>query len=213
QQVGVSLTTAGKAGFITAIYIILVPILSIFLGHRIPKIIWFCAFLSLTGFYFLCIKEGFSVNPGDIYCLICAFCFSVQIMTIDHFTKKDWKVDPVMISMVQFFVVGLISTFLMLLFETPSFPAILRAGGSILYAGALSSGVAYTLQILGQRDSSPETAPLIMSLESVFAAIFGCLLLGEVMTAKEVFGCVLVFISVILSQLPWERYVKENRPQ
>ena len=209
QQIGISLTTSGKAGFITAIYIIMVPILSIFLGHKIPKIIWLCALLSLSGFYFLCIREGFTINPGDIYCLICAFCFSIQIMLIDHYTKMDWKMDPVMMSMVEFLVVAVISTILMFIFEAPTIPSILEAGFPIFYAGALSSGIAYTLQILGQRDTSPETAPLIMSLESVFAALFGWLILGEVMSIKELFGCALVFISVILSQLP-DRKTKEQ---
>ncbi len=210
QQVGISMTTAGKAGFITAIYIILVPVLSIFLGRKIPKIIWFCAFLSLTGFHLLCIKEGFSVNMGDLYCLICALCFSVQIMLIDHYTKKDWMVDPVMMSLVEFLVVAVISGAMMFLFEDPSPGSIYRAGSSILYAGVLSSGIAYTLQILGQKDSSPEYAPLIMSLESVFAALFGWLILKEVMSVKELMGCALVFISVIISQLPAGN--KENEP-
>ncbi len=201
QQVGVSMTTAGKAGFITALYIIMVPILSVFLGRRIPLIIWLSAIIALIGFYFLCIQEDFSMGQGDFYCLICAFCFSIQIMTIDHFTKKGSYVDPVMMSMTQFFVVGVVSLILTLLFETPVIPDIIKAGGSILYAGALSSGVAYTFQILGQKHSSPAVAPLIMSLESVFAVLFGWLLLGESMNSREILGCFLVFTAVMLSQI------------
>ena len=202
QQIGISYTTAGKAGFITAIYIILVPVLSIFLGNKVPNKIWLCAFLSMSGFYLLCVHEGFSINIGDVYCLICAFCFSVQIMLINHFTKTDDLIDPVMMSAVQFLVVALISTALTFLFEKPSIPAILAAGFSIVYAGAFSSGIAYTLQILGQKDTPPEIAPLIMSLESVFAALFGWLILHEALNEKELIGCALVFAAVTLSQLP-----------
>ena len=201
QQVGISMTTAGKAGFITALYIIMVPILSVFLGRKIPLIIWLSAIISLIGFYFLCIQEDFSMGQGDFYCLICALCFSIQIMTIDHFTEEDSRVDPVMMSMTQFFVVGVVSLILTLLFETPVISDIIKAGGSILYAGALSSGIAYTFQILGQKHSSPAVAPLIMSLESVFAVLFGWLLLGESMNSREILGCFLVFTAVMLSQI------------
>lgn len=201
QQVGISMTTAGKAGFITALYIIMVPILSVFLGRKIPLIIWLSAIISLIGFYFLCIQEDFSMGQGDFYCLICALCFSIQIMTIDHFTEEDSRVDPVMMSMTQFFVVGVVSLILTLLFETPVISDIIKAGGSILYAGALSSGIAYTFQILGQKHTSPAVAPLIMSLESVFAVLFGWLLLGESMNSREILGCFLVFTAVMLSQI------------
>ncbi len=202
QQMGISLTTAGKTAFITALYIIIVPVLAIFLGQKIPKIIWPCAALSLTGFYLLCIKDGFTLSTGDFYCLICAFCFSVQITCIDHFTKNENPVDPVMMSMVQFFVVMVVSFFLTLLLEKPTLSAIIDAKYTILYAGVLSSGVAYTLQILGQKDSPPAISPLIMSLESVFAVIFGWLLLKEAMSPRELLGCALVFTACLISQLP-----------
>jgi len=201
QQIGISMTTAGKAGFITALYIIMVPILSIFLGRKIPLIIWISAVISLAGFYFLCIQEDLSMGKGDFYCLICALCFSFQIMTIDYFTKREAFVDPVMMSMTQFFVVGIISMILAFIFETPVPSDIVKAGGSILYAGAFSSGIAYTFQILGQKHTSPAAAPLIMSLESVFAVLFGWLLLGETMNSREILGCFLVFTAVILSQV------------
>ena len=204
QQVGISMTTAGKAGFITALYIIMVPILSIFLGRKIPLIIWVCAVVSLVGFYFLCVQEDFSLGQGDFYCLICALCFSIQIMTIDYFTKRENFVDPVMLSMNQFFVVGVVSLILTFVFETPDISAIIKAGGSILYAGALSSGIAYTFQILGQKHTSPAVAPLIMSLESVFAVLFGWLLLGESMNSREILGCFLVFTAVMMSQIPFK---------
>ncbi|MCR4589256.1 MAG: DMT family transporter [Lachnospiraceae bacterium] len=202
QQLGISMTTAGKAAFITVLYIIMVPIIAVFTGQKIPKIIWPCALISLTGFYLMCIKEGFYLSPGDMYCLLCAFCFSVQICLIDHFTKHEKKVDPVMISAVQFLVVTVISLILTLLLEKPDPASIWEAKYTILYTGVLSSGVAYTFQILGQKDSPPAISPLIMSLESVFAAFFGWILLNEAMNPRELIGCALVLIACLLSQLP-----------
>ncbi|MDO4616116.1 MAG: DMT family transporter [Lachnospiraceae bacterium] len=200
QQVGVSMTTAGKAGFITALYIIIVPILGIFLKKRIPGIIWLCIAIALAGFWLLCIKDGFSVSTGDLFCLLCAFCFSVHIMVIDHFAAQD--TDSVMISCVQFLVAGLLSAVLTSVFETPTWNAIWNAKLTILYAGLLSSGVGYTLQITAQRYTKPTVATLLMSLESVFAALFGGLILHEVLSFREFLGCVLVFAAVILAQIP-----------
>ncbi len=200
QQIGVSMTTAGKAGFITALYIVIVPVLGIFLKKRIPKIIWLCIAIALAGFWLLCIKEGFSVSTGDLFCLLCAFCFSVHIMVIDHFTSQD--TDSIMISCVQFLVAGILSAVLTFLFETPTWGAIWDARLTILYAGLLSSGAGYTLQIAAQRYTKPTVATLLMSLESVFAALFGGLILHEVLSVKELLGCVLVFIAVILAQIP-----------
>ena len=202
QQVGISMTTAGKAGFITALYIIIVPILGIVFKRKVPRIIWFCAAIALTGFYFLSVGSDFTLSKGDLLCLISAFCFSVQIMAIDHFVKHEKKVDPVMISMVQFLTVTVVSVFLTLFLEKPSLSGILSAAFPILYCGIMSSGIAYTLQILGQKNCNPAVAPLIMSLESVFAAFFGWMILGESMSLREIFGCALVLSAVILSQLP-----------
>ena len=200
QQVGLSSTTAGKAGFITALYIVIVPVIGLFLGKKVTKLIWFCVFTAITGFYFLCIKEGFSIGKGDILCLLGAFIFSAHILVIDHFSTG--YTDGVMISCVQFAVVGLMSMLLTIIFETPSFAAIWEARLTILYSGILSSGVAYTLQILGQRTTNPAIAPLIMSMESVFAVFFGWLILHETMTLREMLGCIIVFIAVVLAQLP-----------
>ncbi len=200
QQVGVSMTTAGKAGFITALYIILVPILGIFLKKKIPGRIWLCVLIALAGFWLLCIREGFTISTGDLYCLLCAFCFSVHIMVIDHFTDQD--TDGILISCIQFLAAGFVSAVLTFLFETPSWSSILDAKVTILYAGVLSSGAGYTLQIIAQRYTKPTVATLLMSLESVFAALFGCLLLHEVLTLRELLGCVLVFAAVILAQIP-----------
>jgi drug/metabolite transporter (DMT)-like permease len=200
QQFALTMTTAGKAGFITALYIIIVPILGIFLGKKVPKIIWLCAAIAIFGFYLLCIKEDFSVGMGDLLGLCCAVCFSFHIMVIDHFTSKN--TDSIMISCVQFLTSAIISTITMLIFETPSLNAIWDARIAILYAGVLSSGIAYTLQIVAQRYTNPTVAVLLMSLESVFAALSGWLFLHESMSAKEFAGCALVFLAVILAQIP-----------
>lgn len=200
QQFGISMTTAGKAGFITALYIVIVPLLGVFIKKKIPKITWLCVGIAVVGFYLLCVKEGFSVSAGDLLVLCCAFFFSIHIMVIDYFNGK--QVDGVRMSCIQFLVAGLISLVLMLVFEQPSLENLWAAKGSILYAGVLSCGVAYTLQILGQRDTEPTTATLILSLESVFAALSGWALLHETLSFKELAGCALVFAAVILAQIP-----------
>ena len=200
QQFGISMTTAGKAGFITALYIVIVPLLGVFIKKKIPKITWLCVGIAVVGFYLLCVKEGFSVSAGDLLVLCCAFFFSIHIMVIDYFNGK--QVDGVRMSCIQFLVAGLISLVLMLVFEQPSLENLWAAKGSILYAGVLSCGVAYTLQILGQRDTEPTTATLILSLESVFAALSGWALLHETLSFKELAGCALVFSAVILAQIP-----------
>ena len=200
QQFGISMTTAGKAGFITALYIVIVPLLGVFIKKKIPKITWLCVGIAVVGFYLLCVKEGFSVSAGDLLVLCCAFFFSIHIMVIDYFNGK--QVDGVRMSCIQFLVAGLISLVLMLVFEQPSLENLWAAKGSILYAGVLSFGVAYTQQILGQRDTEPTTATLILSLESVFAALSGWALLHETLSFKELAGCALVFAAVILAQIP-----------
>ena len=200
QQFGVSMTTAGKAGFITALYIVIVPLMGVFIKKKIPKIIWLCVAIAVAGFYLLCVKEGFSIGTGDLLVLCCAFFFSIHIMVIDHFTAG--KVDGVRMSCVQFLVAGVLAIICMFLFEEPSLASIWDARVSILYAGVMSCGVAYTLQILGQKDTDPTTATLLMSLESVFAALSGWVLLNEALSMKELFGCALVFVAVILAQIP-----------
>ena len=200
QQFGISMTTAGKAGFITALYIVIVPLLGVFIKKKIPGIIWVCVGIAVVGFYLLCVKEGFSISMGDLLVLCCAFFFSLHIMAVDHFGAK--KVDGVRLSCTQFLVAGTLCIICMFLFETPVLANIWAARVSILYAGVMSCGVAYTLQILGQKHTDPTTATLLMSLESVFAVLAGWLLLNESLNGKELFGCVLVFIAVILAQVP-----------
>lgn len=200
QQIGICYTTAGKAGFVTALYVIIVPILGIFIHKKIPKIIWFCAAMAVLGFYLLCINEKFDVSRGDIIVLGCAFFFSLHIMVIDYFTAG--KTDGVRMSCVQFFTAGFIALVMMILTETPCWEAILEAKWNILYAGVLSGGAGYTMQILGQKHTEPATASLLMSLESVFAALAGWLFLQEVLSLRELAGCLLVFAAVILAQIP-----------
>lgn len=209
QQIGITMTTAGKAGFITALYIILVPLMGVFIGKKIPRIIWFCVVLAMAGFYLLCVKEGFSISKGDILVLFCSVGFSVHIMTIDHFTSKG--VDGVKMACIQFAVAAIVMTPVMFALENPSVSGLLSAWMTIAYAGILSSGVGFTLQIVAQKNTDPTTATLIMSLESVFAAVSGCLFLNEVLLPKEILGCILVFVAVILAQVPLPVKSKEKR--
>ena len=199
QQIGISMTTAGKAGFVTALYIVIVPLLGIFLKRRIHPAVWGCVAVAAAGFYLLCVKEGFSVGRGDLLVLCCALVFSAHIMVIDRFDALG--ADCVKMSCIQFAVTAALSAVPMLIFESPSLSSIYDARMSILYAGVLSSGVGYTLQIAAQKHADPTAATLIMSLESVFAALSGWLILGEVLSAKELLGCGLVLAAVIAAQL------------
>ena len=199
QQLGISLTSAGKAGFITALYVVIVPVISIIFGQKSNLKMWICAFTAIIGFYFLCIKEGFRLSKGDLYVLICAVFYSVHIIVIDHFNSKG--AEPVKMSCVQFFTAGSIMMICMFIFESPALSAVWAAKYTILYAGVMSCGVAYTLQIIGQKYTESTAAALIMSLESVFAALAGWIILSEHMSMKEFAGCILVFAAVVFSQL------------
>ncbi len=202
QQKGIGLMTdnaSGKAGFITALYIVFTPIFGILLKRRIPKLVALCVPIATLGFYLLCIKSGFVIEFGDLLTLISAFFFTFHILIIDYFMEKG--ADPIKTSCVQFLVVGIISLLLALVFEKPEFSNIWNAKLEIMYAGFLSSGIAYTLQIIAQRNADPTSATLIMSLESVFAVLSGWIVLGEDLSEKELIGCVLVFIAIILAQV------------
>lgn len=199
QQSGIKYTTAGKAGFITALYIVIVPLLGIFFGRKTALKTWLCAGIAVIGFYLLCINGGFSVSKGDLLVLVCAVFFAMHIMVIDHFNAK--KADGMVMSCIQFFTAGLLMIPCMFMFESPDISSIISARNSILYAGIMSSGIAYTLQIIGQRYTAPTVATLLMSLESVFAALSGWLILSEKLSTKEFIGCVVVFAAVILAQL------------
>lgn len=199
QQFGIKYTTAGKAGFITALYIVIVPILGIFFGRKTSLKTWICAGIAVVGFYLLCINGSFSVSKGDLLVLICAVFFAMHIMVVDHFNSKN--ADGIIMSCIQFFTAGILLLPCMFIFETPTLSGIMAAKTTILYTGIMSSGVAYTLQIIGQRYTAPTVATLLMSLESVFAALSGWLILSEKLSVKELTGCIVVFMAVILAQL------------
>lgn len=209
QQIGMTETSAGKAGFITALYIVIVPVFELILYHRTNLKVWICVVIAGFGFWLLCIKDGFRIETGDLIILCCALFFAVYIMVVDRFS--DDAIDPVMLSCIQFFTAGTLMIACMFIFESPSLDAIWQAKYTILYAGVMSSGVAYTLQILGQRYAEPTSAVLIMSLESVFAALSGWLILGEQLTQKELIGCAAVFTAVICAQInPAEKNTPES---
>lgn len=199
QQFGILFTTVGKAGFITAMYIVLVPILGIFVGKKVRPLILVCVVIAVAGLYFLCMTEQLSLGKGDLFVLLCAFVFSIHILVIDHFSPL---VDGVRMSAIQFLTAGLLCAVPMLVWERPVMGEILTAWMPILYAGVMSCGVAYTLQILGQKHADPAVASLLLSLESVFSVLAGWVILGQSLNGKELFGCVLMFVSIILAQLP-----------
>ena len=197
QQFGIQYTSAGKAGFITALYVIFVPLCRLFAGKRPGKLLWGSVALAAAGMYLLCMDGSLALSKGDVLVLLGAFGFTAHILIIDHFSQK---VDGVRMSCIQFFVAGALSLVCMFLFEAPSVPAILSAWAPILYAGLLSCGVAYTLQVVAQKDTDPTVASLILCLESVFAVLFGWLLLGETLSMKELLGCILMFVAIVLAQ-------------
>lgn len=199
QQIGIQYTTAGKAGFITAFYIVLVPVFGIFLGKKTGWKIWLAVALALAGLYFLCITESFSVGRGDIYVFIGALLFTVHILVIDYFAPRT---DGVKMSCIQFFVAGILSMFPMAAFETTTVEGIMRSWGPLLYAGVLSCGVAYTLQIIGQKNMNPTVASLILSLESCISVLAGWAILGEQLSVREGVGCILMFAAIVLAQIP-----------
>ena len=200
QQFGIQYTTVGKAGFITACYIIIVPILGLFLKKKCSPVIVGAVGLSVVGLYLLCMTGGeLAVNKGDLLMLVCALLFSVHIIIIDFFSPV---VDGVKMSCIQFFVAAIVSGVGMLVMEQPDIHNILAAWLPILYAGALSSGVGYTLQIIGQKGMNPTIASLILSLESVISVLAGMVILDEQLSSREILGCVLMFIAIVLAQLP-----------
>lgn len=201
QQIGIQETTAGKAGFLTAMYMILVPIVGLFFGKKPEMKVWGAVVVALVGMYFLCLygSDLGSINRGDLLEMACALGFTVHILVIDYFSPK---VDGVKMSCIQFFVCGILAFVGMLIFESPTLRDIRNALLPIAYAGILSSGVAYTLQIVAQKDTDPTIASLLMSLESVFSLVFGWIILKEAMSGVELLGCGLMFGAIIWVQLP-----------
>ena len=199
QQAGlVAGTDAGKAGFITALYVVLVPVFGLFFKRKVSLPVWIAVVCSVVALYLLCIKGDFSLAAGDLLILVCAVCFAVHILVIDHFTAYC---DGVKLSCLQFLFAGIISAVCMFLFETVDFAAIWSCILPLLYVGIFSCGVGYTLQILAQKDSNPTVVTILLSLESVFAVIAGAIILHQQMTAREYIGCVVMFAAVILAQI------------
>ena len=208
QQIGMMYTTAGKAGFITALYVVLVPIFGRILGKKIRPLIWLCVLASAFGLYLLCMPAsgGFGhINKGDLIVLACALCFAVHILLIDYFSPK---VDGVRLSCLQFFIAGILCVIMMfpldpvLGYDIPSLSQLLDAWIPIVYAGALSCGAGYTMQIVAQADTDPAVASMILCLESVFAVIAGMLILGESLSLREAAGCIIMFAAILAAQLP-----------
>lgn len=199
QQLGVAHTTVSKAGFITALYVIMVPILGLFLGKKVRPLIWGCVVLSVVGLYLLCMAGPAGLGTGDILVLLCALVFSLHILAIDYFSRR---VDSVKLSCIQFLICGALCAIPMLTMEHPAPGAILAAWKPILYAGILSSGVGYTLQAIAQRRTDPTVASLILCMESVFSALFGWVLLHQSLSPRELAGCGLMLGAILLAQLP-----------
>ena len=207
QQFGVSYTTAGKAGFITTLYVVIVPIISVLLRKRVRPIMWLCVVLGAVGLYLLCMTDdSFKLAFGDMLVLLCAVAFAVHIMVVDHFAAK---LDGTKLSCIQFLTSGILGLIGMTIFESPDINAILDCWLPILYAGVLSCGLGYTFQVIAQKYAEPTVASLLMSLESVFAVISGAILLHETMSMRELTGCAVIFAAVIISQLP-EKKKKEG---
>ncbi len=203
QQKGLVTTTAGKAGFITAMYMLLVPVIGFVLfGRRNTWLVWLAVLVGVAGMYLLCVNEDFTLTRGDGMVCVCAVLFSGQILCIDHFAPRA---DPIRMSAIQFATAAVICTVAAFLLEAPSWDKVASAAIPILYCGFMSGAVGYTLQIVAQRYTDPTVASLLMSLESVFAAIGGAVLLGERMRPRELAGCVVMFAAIVLVQLPLPR--------
>lgn len=200
QQMGINAgVQAGKAGFLTALYIVLVPLTGLFFGKRPQPLVWLAVVLSAVGLYLLCMQGGFTLEPGDILLLLCALSFTGHILVIDRIGARA---DGVKLSCIQFAVTALLCLTVAAFTEHPTWAAVKTAAVPILYAGILSGGVGYTLQIVAQKDIDPTVASLIMCLESVFAVLFGWILLGDTMTLREYLGCAAMMLGIVLAQLP-----------
>ncbi len=209
QQYGIAETTAGKSSFITSLYIICVPAISVAFGKRIRRQVWIAAVLALAGLYLLCVKDGFSIGRGDLLILACAPCFALHILTIAHYSEDT---DGVAMSAIQFLVTAVLSVPCALLFDRPVLRDVWDCRVPLLYSGVMACGAGYTLQVLGQKDTEPATASLLMSLEAVFGALGGWLILGERLSARELFGAAMVFGAVLLAQMP-ERHAAKVSPE
>lgn len=198
QQYGIANTTVGKAGFIAVLYILIVPFVEFFMKKPLPKNIWLCLAIALIGLYLLCVNENFTFQKGDFFVFLGAIGYSFHIITIDRFSPKT---DGTKLSCIQFITAGLISSIFILIVDKPTLSAIMMARLPIIYAGIVSGGVGYTLQIIGQKWTDSTVASLLLSLESVFAILSGALFLFQIPTLRETIGCILMFIAIIIIQL------------
>jgi len=192
----------GKVAFLTALYIVLVPVFGVFMKKKAGIQVWLGVLIALIGMYFLSIKPGFTISGGDIYAFLCAFAFALQIIVVDEVVDK---VDPIRLSCLQFLVCGILSSVCAAIFDKPALSDILNAWAPILYMGVVSSGIAYTLQIIGQSRCNSVVASLVMSMESVFSALFGFLILHQAMLGREIAGCVLMLFAIVLAQIPGKK--------
>ena len=200
QHHGLRYTGAGKAAFITALYVVLVPVAGLFFGRKIAPLLWISMLIAVAGLYFLCVdpSEGFSFNKGDLLVLTSAFSFTAQILCVDHFGRKT---DSIELSCVQFAAVALFCGIGAFIFETPEVTQLQQSLRYILFVGIISSALAYTLQIVAQKDGNPVIVSLLLSLESFFAVLVSAMVLHERLSAREIAGCLLMMAAVVLSQL------------
>lgn len=215
QQFGIKYTTVGKAGFITTLYIIFVPLAGVFFKKRVAAVVWVAAFMAAVGMYLLCMTESFRPGMGDILVFLCAVVFAAHIMIVDYYAPQT---DGVIVSCIQFAVCGVVCSICALIWGNPALSHIMDGMGTLLYAGVLSCGVGYTLQLVGQKGVNPTVAALIMSLESVVATVSGWIaykigFLGtdQTLTGRQIAGCVIVFAAVVLVQLPGEWFALKKR--
>jgi len=206
QQFGIGETSAGKAGFITALYIVLVPMLGIGLKKKVSLTVWISVMIAVVGMYFLCVTDGFSIAVGDLSLLACALMFAIQIIAIDHYAEK---VDGITLSAAQFLVTGICSVLCAVCFETPTVSGFQNCILPLLYIALFSSCIAYTLQIIAQKGGNPTVVSLLLSMESVFAALSGALLLHERLSSREGMGCLLMVAAIVLAQLPERNKAKK----
>lgn len=207
QQVSLIYTTAAKASFLTALYIVFIPVIGLFFGRRPSVKIILCIFLAMVGTYLLSIKGGLNINRGDLIVILSALVFAIHILLL---TKYSTNTNAVLVSLVQFAVCGVISLAGALVLEDMSMEAILKSQVTILYVGILSSGVGFTIQLMALKDLEPVVASMICSLESVFGALFGWLILSQEMTEREIFGAIIIFLATIFAQVPIERYLEKR---
>ena len=207
QQVSLIYTTAAKASFLTALYIVFIPVIGLFFGRRPSVKIILCIFLAMVGTYLLSIKGGLKINRGDLIVILSALVFAIHILLL---TKYSRNTNAVLVSLVQFAVCGVISLVGALVLEDISMEAILKSQVTILYVGILSSGVGFTIQLMALKDLEPVVASMICSLESVFGALFGWLILSQEMTEREIFGAIIIFLATIFAQVPIETYLEKR---